>query len=210
MKVTTEYTAQCRCCGVPYTTSAAWKVANGDYMCDQCRSDFRRAVYDKRRANMPPRPSPEQRALEVIQQRIAVDKERGCWLWAGTRDQKGYGKLSFKGRFQFAHRVSWSLVNGSIPEGMNVCHRCDVPSCVNPDHLFLGSQADNVADMRQKGRARGGSMKGERNPDARLSTEQVLAIRTDTRACHVVGAEHGVSKTTVSSIRTGKTWRHVA
>lgn len=86
--------------------------------------------------------------------RVGKTEDDSCWLWLGSRKERngGYGQLSFYGRFAYAHRVSWHLSNGPIPEGAQVLHKCDNPPCVRPDHLFLGTQADNVRDMFRKGR----------------------------------------------------------
>ncbi len=81
-----------------------------------------------------------------------VQKGDGCWEWQGSRNKLGYGITSLRGRAIRAHRVSWEIVNGPIPDGLLVCHRCDNPACVRPDHLFLGTQIDNLRDMRTKGR----------------------------------------------------------
>lgn len=76
----------------------------------------------------------------------------GCWLWQAYKDSDGYGQLQVEGRSVGAHRVSWELTNGPIPEGIFVCHTCDVCSCVNPDHLFIGTHTDNMRDKVKKGR----------------------------------------------------------
>lgn len=91
--------------------------------------------------------------VERFMSRVAVDPD-GCWLWTGLADQHGYGRIHFEGRVTRAHRVSWMIHEGPIPEGQKVLHRCDTPACVRPDHLFLGTQADNMADMNAKGRGR--------------------------------------------------------
>lgn len=85
-----------------------------------------------------------------------VNKTDGCWLWTGSTRWFGHGALHVNGRRTLTHRYSWTLANGPIPDGQSVLHRCDTPACVRPDHLFLGTQTDNVADMVQKNRqARG-------------------------------------------------------
>lgn len=83
-----------------------------------------------------------------------VEKAEGCWLWTAYRDDDGYGSIRVGRKAELAHRVAWWLTNGPIPPGLHVLHRCDRPECVNPDHLFLGTQLDNVVDMYRKGRAR--------------------------------------------------------
>jgi hypothetical protein len=87
----------------------------------------------------------------------------GCWIWERSLQPTGYGQINFNGGMVTAHRVSWVLHRGPIPPGMHVCHRCDTRPCVNPDHLFLGTNLANIADRMRKGRRSGPKPKGE-NP----------------------------------------------
>jgi len=134
----------------------------------------------------------------------------GCWLWIAGKSSRGYGVLGdgAGGSIQ-AHRASWEINFGPIPKGMCVCHRCDVPACVRPSHLFLGTQSENVADMIAKGRRRGGAPTGERNGSAKLTEAMVRDIREASGTQQAIAERYGVSQFTVSEIKRGKTWRHV-
>lgn len=103
-----------------------------------------------------------------------VQKTDGCWLWLAYKQPRGYGQFKHQGRMRLAHRFSWELTNGLIPEGECVLHTCDNPACVNPEHLFLGTQLDNSLDMYEKGRqAPSPACAGETNGRAKLSATSV-------------------------------------
>lgn len=131
----------------------------------------------------------------------------GCWLWQGHLTRSGYAQfLISRAKRMAAHRAAYVLFIGDIPEGMFVLHQCDTKACVNPFHLFLGTHADNMADMVQKGR----SLRGERNPSAKLTARDVDSIRELLAAGSAfteAAATFGVSSDTVSKIGKGLLWR---
>lgn len=136
--------------------------------------------------------------------------EGGCREWTGPRFAHGYGKFGGgSGLSNYAHRASWEIHNGPIPRGMFVLHKCDNRVCVNPEHLFLGTQMDNMADMRRKGRAACVGPAGERARSAKLTERQVRDIRSDYRSGSVIAAEYGVQRSAINKVRRGDTWRHV-
>ena len=124
-----------------------------------------------------------------------------CVIWAGYLDRHGYGRIGTKR----AHRVAYENAKGPIPTGMLVRHRCDNPPCVNPDHLEVGTRADNMADMKARGR----STFGERNGQAKLTVAQVQQIRTAALSTRKMAAALGVSQTAVQQIRKGLRWGSV-
>jgi hypothetical protein len=132
-----------------------------------------------------------------------------CWPFLGSIDGRGYGSIGADGGkpLRRAHRVAYELVIGHIPPGMVVCHTCDHRECVNPRHLFVGTQRDNVLDMIRKGRRH--SSAGERNPCVKLHADQVLAIRHDSRPAREILVAFGIAASTLYSIRNHETWRHL-
>jgi len=132
----------------------------------------------------------------------------GCWLWTAALSHKGYGVLRYVGRWARAHRVSWKILRGPIPNGLHVCHKCDNRLCVNPDHLFLGTNDDNVADMIEKGRHLAGRRFGEQNATAKLTASKVAEIRRSRtiRSSRSLAREFGISHTTILRIWTGQYW----
>lgn len=139
--------------------------------------------------------------------RYCINLVTGCWEWtAGKQSTFGYGMISLdRKRGTTAHRVSWMLFRGPIPEGMFVCHKCDNPPCVNPDHLFLGTQQDNMTDKVRKNR----HLPGERHPGAKLTADQVRAIRLDNRNRDEIARDYSMTRSSIEKIQLGQTWRSV-
>lgn len=139
----------------------------------------------------------------------SVDRSGECWIWRGKADKEGYGILYKDGGDFRAHRVAYELAFDASPGDLQVCHRCDNPQCVRPDHLFLGTIAENTADRNAKSR----QAKGARCGMAKLDDDTVRRIRAElaTGARQVDLAERfGVSQASISLIGLGATWRHVA
>lgn len=153
-------------------------------------------------------------AIEITRFWQKVRKGPECWEWIGAK-ASGYGWVSIGGRQYGAHRVSVRIAGGSIPRGMWVCHRCDNHACVNPSHLFVGTPADNSADMIAKGRSRfngPNKPRGERHHKAKLTEADVVSIREAVAAgefTRAVGLRFGINGATVSGIARGKFWAHV-
>jgi len=129
-----------------------------------------------------------------------------CWPWtgAGGRQQK-HGRFTYNGRLGMADHFSWILANGPIPDGLWVLHKCDNPPCVNPAHLFLGTQYDNIHDCLSKGRGRRSG--GERHWKARLTTDDVGLIRSSSERAVVLAERFGVCIGTINYVRSGRGWR---
>ena len=141
-----------------------------------------------------------------------VNKTETCWEWTGALGKLGYGNIEEAGRCYSSHRASWTMANGPIPHGAEVCHHCDNRKCVRPDHLFLGTHEENMADAAAKKRMRPTSRPGEANPRHILSSRDIPYIRELNGIGFTqreLGMMYGVSQVMIGNIVRRKAWSHI-
>lgn len=187
----------CKNCGIPIPCpiNARRAIRRGYGYCGHsCAAPKRAPFADRFMANVSPEPN------------------TGCWIWTGSiHTRTGYGQIpsggatATVGKTLKAHRAAFELFKGKIEIGLSVCHTCDNRWCVNPDHLFLGTTADNLRDMRRKDR----HTRGERTPWAKLTDEQVRAILCMSGSHNSIARQFGVSASIIARIRKRQIWRHV-
>lgn len=142
----------------------------------------------------------------LFEKKYIPEPMSGCWLWTASIDNWGYGLFGIGNKKTTrAHRWSYSKYVGEIPIGLKVCHRCDNPACVNPNHLFLGTDADNAKDRDKKGR----SAKGFKNGKSKLSMEDLILIRESNLSERKIAKILGFSRGTINAVRSGRTWSHI-
>lgn len=148
---------------------------------------------------------------ENLENNVVPEPNTGCWLWLGGSSSTGYGNFHINGKQTRAHKAYYEHFKDAVPEGLCVLHKCDTPSCVNPEHLFIGTNRDNILDMIKKNRhkRKTGSGPGEKAANHRLTNEQVLAIRKDPRSLSIVGKEYGMDPSTIGKIKNRKLWKHL-
>ena len=135
-----------------------------------------------------------------------------CWPWTGALNTWGYGDVLYKGRRSNASRVAYLLSGGKVPKGLVVCHRCDNPACCNPKHLWVGTQAENLKDCRDKGRARVLSGEEHPRPTAKLTPKQVMDAKrayANGTTQTALGLKYGVHSSTISRAVRGEKWAHL-
>jgi hypothetical protein len=139
---------------------------------------------------------------------VILDRDDDCWGWSGRLERDGYARIKWDGKMYMAHRVSWEVHKGPIPEGLDILHTCDERWCCNPDHLFPGTTQDNTADMWRKGRA--APQDGENNGYAQLNRDEVRQIRRllaeGRHTQEEIGRMFWVGRGAVKSIKRGETW----
>lgn len=163
----------------------------------------------RKRTNIPKLPVPASQAEDCFLQKVFV-APNGCWLWQGMlfQDRGGYGSFTHRPSGilkERAHRRSWIFFKGPLTPKDVVLHKCDNPSCVNPEHLRKGTQTDNMKDMVRKGR----SAKGAAHSQSKLTEEDVLDIFNDNRLQKDIAVDYGISVSTVSAIKNRATWLHL-
>lgn len=146
-----------------------------------------------------------------------TENPNSCWLWAGYRNRSGYGQVSAHCKHMLAHRVSWEIHHGPVPDGLFVLHHCDVPSCVNPDHLWLGTHTDNMRDMSKK--QRHGStthpecrLRGSDHPVSKLTNKdvrQIRALASTPITISELSRRYGVTRAVIRGIIRREGWKHV-
>ena len=154
----------------------------------------------------------EERIDKLFETRVVEVLPSGCHVWLGDTNDQGYGQITMKDRSRVrAHRLAWERAHDRpIPDGMVIMHRCDVRCCVNPDHLQVGTQAENLKDMGRKGRARGGA-RGEAQGSAKLTAEQVREIRrlSERMSQEQIARRFSIDRSNVGLIVNRKAWKHV-
>ena len=129
----------------------------------------------------------------------------GCWLWLGTLHHDGYGQIRINGKLHRAHRLAYELFRGPIPDGLGMLHACDNRACVNPDHLYAGTNIENMRDMTSRGRA----LVGPRNHSSKLTADNVRIIRFSALSHTELARIYGVSRPAIRNVRIGAAWGHV-
>lgn len=148
---------------------------------------------------------------ELFWKKVDILGPDDCWTWRGYVNNMGYGQYCvFGDKPKGSHRLAYALTNGPVPAGANVCHRCDTPLCVNPNHLFLGTQKDNIHDMGEKGR----QATGERNGNSKMTADRIRTLREDyskgVTDFNALGKRHGCSDVWAAKVVRRKVWNGVA
>lgn len=133
--------------------------------------------------------------------------ENGCWVWQRSKHKQGYGAAQFRGKYELGHRIAWKIYRGEIPKGMMVCHKCDITSCCNPEHLFLGTQKDNVSDAISKGKFEDRKQSKRRNKLNWEQVQEIKALKLQGVSWKYLKDKFQVSQTCIAKILRGDSWK---
>lgn len=150
-------------------------------------------------------PTPTITMSELLDKNSEPIPECGCILWTAAVNNNGYGVLGKKRGLNYAHRISYEIHVGTIPDGMHILHKCDTPRCINPNHMSLGTHQDNMADMVKKSR----HVHGERAWKSKVTSEQVLAIRSSTKTRKELAEQYGMTEGGIGCILRRENWKHI-
>jgi len=142
-----------------------------------------------------------------FESKYVPEPNSGCWLWDAGINSKGYGQIRDGKRMRLAHRLSFEFYKGEFPADSDILHHCDMPLCVNPDHLFLGTHQDNMSDMKNKGRAR--TCKGETHKRSKLTDDLVRQIRQSKEKNKIWAEKLGVSSALIGMVKRRTIWKHI-
>lgn len=146
---------------------------------------------------------------DIILNSISIDNNSKCWIWKRSKTESGYGIVCINGIKMRAHRLSYEVFNNVIIGSLFACHRCDNPSCVNPEHIFLGTAKDNFLDMRKKGRFNPKPTIGESHKLSKLKKDDIPIIRDRNLSYKYLMERFGISRSLIGNIRKGITWSHI-
>lgn len=144
---------------------------------------------------------------EKFWNKVLISPFHDCWEWLGNRRPDGYGRFQFDKQLYLAHRLAYEIENGSLELGLYVCHKCDNPGCVRPEHLFAGTPRDNVIDMIKKGRNR--KPRGIDHYRSKLTHDQIILIRNSDSSNRKLAKEFKVSSHSIFCVKNKKTWKHI-
>lgn len=151
-----------------------------------------------------------EKVRQKFEDKFMPEPNSGCWLWLssnGGEGHRGYGRVYFRRKQWLAHRVSWTLYRGEIPDNLYILHKCDMPRCVNPDHLFVGTLSDNSQDMVRKGRVHKNQIGGDKHPCTIIPDADIPFVLSDPRSAGQIAKLYGVDRTTIQCIRRGRSRR---
>jgi hypothetical protein len=153
---------------------------------------------------------PKKKSLfEMFAESVEVDEPDKCWLWTGNvlTTGLGYGRVNVNRKSYLAHRLSYEFLNGELPKDKLVLHHCDNARCVNPHHLYAGTHQNNAVDRAS--RKPNSFAHGEKSGHAKLTDDQVISIRQDSRSCYAIAKQYGVSPGLISMVKNRKVWKHL-